>query len=644
MVKKSLKGQQGLRDIVQTRLLNDVLQNSCDKWSGWMVLIVDPPSLRVLSSAVGMYDLMERRVTLVEDLVKERAPFRDMGAIYLLTPTKQSIDRLLRDWTPSENQKEPRYGNAVFLYFLGRLPDNLLAMIKTCKPLLKRVKALGEVNIDFLTKEDRAFHLDMKKSFRYLFPHRNTGKPTPVEMVICDKLVTLCATLNEYPHIRFRSASPLCTSLANVFHRKMTEFIGGNENWWYHGDANHTSRGRSTLLLFDRSDDCLSPLMHEFTYQAMVNDLLPIEEDRITYKSETIGTGDGAENKSMDKDVLLNEKDQVWVELRGKHIADVIQILSNRIREMVNSSTSQVAKSKGTDTKALSLSQMANALKALPEYREVMDKLSQHMHLSHQCMDIFNKKGLLDLSEVEQTLATGKTEEGRVPKLNELVDMTEEQLQSTEDSQIRLRLLAILIVSQKGIRPSDRDRLLAAARLSPPEQRVLNNLEKMGCPMIQQPGQQGGKGFASMFGGQKAAQSGREESESEYSSARYVCVLKTIMQDMMEGKLSMDDYPSVLPMPAEGASSGTATTCRVPTGSARKGGATTSRWAKKETKAKPKSSFSGGRKILFAVGGMCYSELRAMHEVMESGDTEFILGSTRFINPRQFLQDLSTLG
>jgi len=493
---KDARDHQGLRAIVQSRLMNDVLQNSCDKWPGWMVLIVDPPALRVLSSAIGMYDLMERRVTLVEDLTKKRAPFRDMGAIYFLTPTKQSIDRLIRDWTPSATQKEPLYGNAIFLYFLGRLPDPLLDMIKGCKPLVKRVKALGEVNVDFLVKEDRVFHLDMKKSFRYLFPHRNAGQPQPVEMVICDKLVTLCATLNEYPHIRYHATSPLSKSIASVFHRKMTDFVGGNEKWWYHGDGNHPSRGRSTLLLFDRADDCLSPLMHDFTYQAMVNDLLPIEEDKITYKSETIGTGEAAEGKeTKDKDVLLNEKDQVWVELRGKHIADVIQTLSSRIREMVNSSTSKVAKNKGDDAKALSLSQMASALKALPEYREVMDKLSQHMHLSHQCMEIFNKKGLLELAEVEQTLATGKTEEGRVPKLNELVDMVEEQLQSVQDSQVRLRLLAIYILSQNGVRPSDQDRLFAAARLSPQEQKVLSNLEKMGCPLIQEPDQKGKKGF-----------------------------------------------------------------------------------------------------------------------------------------------------
>jgi syntaxin-binding protein 1 len=39
-----------------------------------------------------------------------------------------------------------------------------------------------------------------------------------------------------------------------------------------------TDRGRGTLIITDRSMDPVAPFLHEFTYQAMVNDLLPIEE------------------------------------------------------------------------------------------------------------------------------------------------------------------------------------------------------------------------------------------------------------------------------------------------------------------------------------------------------------------------------
>jgi len=54
-----------------------------------------------------------------------------------------------------------------------------------------------------------------------------------------------------------------------------------NPSWWFHGGQSHTQRSRSTLLILDRASDPLTPIMHEFTYEAMVNDLLGIEEDKI---------------------------------------------------------------------------------------------------------------------------------------------------------------------------------------------------------------------------------------------------------------------------------------------------------------------------------------------------------------------------
>ena len=44
-----------------------------------------------------------------------------------------------------------------------------------------------------------------------------------------------------------------------------------------------TDGGRATLLLLDRADDLLSPLMHEFTYQCLVEDLLGITVRRCVF-------------------------------------------------------------------------------------------------------------------------------------------------------------------------------------------------------------------------------------------------------------------------------------------------------------------------------------------------------------------------
>lgn len=436
------------------------------------MLIVDEHAMHVISTAVGMYDIMERKVTLVESLEKKRAPFPDMGAIYVLEPTAQSVRTLIADFTTTPTTK-PLYGKAVFLYFLGRLPDNLLEEIKGCKELLKRLKSLVEINIDFLVIEERAFTFDLRYAFSSFYLRQGSA---PAELVIAQKLVTVCGTLNEYPHIRYKSESGVCNSLASLFKLKMDEFVAQNPSWWYHGGPQKKDQAamkeRGTLLLLDRADDPLSPLMHDFTYQAMVHDLLQMEGDKITVQNDA----------GKETDVLLDEKDAVWVELRGKHIAAVIETLSNRIREIMNSSTGSALATKSGNSEGgnLSLSQMAAALKALPEYQEVLSKLSQHMHLSHQCMDSFTAQSLLELAELEQTLATGKDEDGRSPKLNDVMDRTEKLIVKMKTVPDKLRLVLIATIACNGLRSQDKRRLIAAADLSGRDVRTLEALEILG--------------------------------------------------------------------------------------------------------------------------------------------------------------------
>jgi syntaxin-binding protein 1 len=442
---------------------------------GWKILIVDEISMKVISAAVGMYDIMERKITLVEALEKKRAPFKDMGAIYILSPTVDSVGRMIDDF--SEKTKI-LYGPNVFVYFLGPVSPQILAQIKQCKHLIKRLKALSEINVDFLVKEQRAFTVDVSVPFSGFFLRSNSG---PAEVPLAAKLVTVCATMNEYPYIRYRQTSGICSSLASLFKIKMDEYVASNPSWWYHGSGKSGSNGereRGTILLLDRASDCLTPLMHDFTYQAMVHDLLTMEGDKITYKAE--GTEDPS--KSEDKDVLLNEKDKLWVELRGKHIAQVIEILSGRINEICKSSTSSAFAGSGGGN--MSLSQLASALKALPEYREVMSKLSQHMHISHECMDEFNRNALLDLSDIEQTLATGKDEDGRTPKLSEMISRVEGALLRMREVTDRLRLVLVATISQNGLNSADRDRLLRAAQLGRDELLVLDNLSRLGIQTL----------------------------------------------------------------------------------------------------------------------------------------------------------------
>ena len=52
-------------------------------------------------------------------------------------------------------------------------------------------------------------------------------------------------------------------------------------------------------------------------------------------------------------------------------------------------------------------------------------------------------------------------------------------MNNTNDSLKRFRLIAVFIISQGGLRPTDKDKLFAAARLNSAEAKALSNLEAM---------------------------------------------------------------------------------------------------------------------------------------------------------------------
>ena len=79
-----------------------------------------------------MFDIMERNVSLVENLNRGRQPFKDMDAIYFISPTMEAAERIMGDFITPERAKEikredgspgvavTRYGRA-HLVFTGQV-------------------------------------------------------------------------------------------------------------------------------------------------------------------------------------------------------------------------------------------------------------------------------------------------------------------------------------------------------------------------------------------------------------------------------------------------------------------------------------------------------------------------------------------
>ncbi|OQS02428.1 syntaxin-binding protein [Thraustotheca clavata] len=610
-----------LRAVVQHNLLDKMIKQTSQASHGWVVLVLDDTTTTLASSVLRMTDLTERGVSIVERLELARQPFPEMAVIYFISPTIASIEKVVADFS---NAEKPMY-NTVHLFFNAHADNTVLSKFKSCQPLLKRLRTLKEVNLDFHATERAAFSLNLQNALYTLYSPLST--PAMLDSLLNEisaKLVTLCATLDEYPYVRYKAGQNKMEALAKLFQSKMNEYVAANASFTY-------CPNRSTLLFVERAQDQLSPLVHEVTYQAMVYDLLDgagLEGDSINYPAET-------QSGTVTKQALLNENDPLWSELRHTHIAEVTTNIGNRMASLSSSNAGTSLQSKG---KSPDVSQLAAALRELPEFRDTLSKLSQHLYLAGKTLEEYTKQNLLGVSTLEQSLATGVDESGKKIKLPKVQKDMEDLLRDPKiPNSDKARLLAIFIITQDSTKEAERKKLFSIAQLPAITDKALQNMKYMGVFMqkISVVSNATGHNLTS----EEIKDAAKKATTSEYATARYEPKLKGWMDKILKKNLDTTEFPYVI-TPPPGTNS--PTNKKEPTSLRKKitakiGGKSGS------DSSSSKDMFTGDKLIVFVVGGATYSELRSVYELRQSEKREVVLGSTSFLRPKAFLESLIVL-
>jgi syntaxin-binding protein 1 len=453
-----------LREELEKRLLHDMIE-SCRGADKALVLNVDHHTSKILSSSARMYDVMETGVIVIENIFLARQKLA-LPAIYFVQPTSEIVNRLLHDFS----EKYQQYSVA-HVFFTETVPTELMQLINSSPHLIKHLKTLVELNADFVSLESYAFscNRDPATVFSKIFSSNSTTMPANAHFElesISRQVASVCLTMHEYPYVRYAQNSSISKSIAQMFEREMNECMRKMSNWKY-----NETRERGTILFLDRSIDPTAPLMHEFTFQAMIYDLvrnrgeicyLPPNTKKTVLSPRDEKTNDNGKDEKENLGIVLGEDDQLWCEFRHKHISVVMTTLKKKFEDFTAKNALVKLQREQEEKKgAAAMKDMNKAVKDLAVYKETMRKYEKHMGLAEYCMGVFQSRNLKGLGDVEQDIATGIDDEGH--KVDDK-RAKEELLRICNDQHIRalekIRLVLIYMINWGALSSSVQNELL----------------------------------------------------------------------------------------------------------------------------------------------------------------------------------------
>ena len=582
----------------------------------WKVLVFDEHSRRLVNNVTKEDDILNCNIISIEQIEDRRTTQASTDAIYFLSPLPHIVQALKADL----GRRRYRKGFLLWTSPLSRSLQDELFRSESRKQLVADSRSL---DIEFFPRESHLVTFREPWSFYSLF-HPACDSLVKAHLdTLTTKIVSVCVSLGEYPLVKYyrprnprHEASVLCSHLASFVQGSLDSYAASNS----HSFPPPSSRPRAVLFITDRSMDLMSPIVHELTYQAMAMDVLPIRDDdeKVTYRN----TSRRGEPDEEEKDIELNDVDKLWVVHRHMHMKDLLVQLSEAFKKF-QAKNPQFADNEG---RPVNVNTIKDMLAGLPEFQEGKEAFSLHIDMAEKCAKLFQDRKLLDLTSVEQSLATGFDEDNKKPKnlADQLVRLLDDDSVVHED---RLRLLIMYIVYRNGILGGDIEKLRNHGQLSPMDGEIIYNLDMLGG-RVQRQLKDEAPPPQPLFPPKLVDTSGMED----ISLSRFEPAVRYMLEEACAGTLDPTLFPPVKPHLDTASSQ-----MSMSQTSLRNAGKPT--WA--QTRAQSKKPRQ--RIIVFMAGGATYAEARACYEVSYQMGKEVVLATSHMTTPKTYLRQVALL-
>ncbi|KAL1411206.1 vacuolar protein sorting-associated protein 45 [Vanrija albida] len=328
---------------------------------GMKVLLLDAHTTPIVSLVTTQSELLSHEVYLTDRIDNaSREPLSHLNCIAFLTPSDRSIELLKQELA------KPRYGG-YWLFFSNVLQKSQIEDMAT----VDEFEVVKEVQPPL-----------------YLPPPDDI--PPPVLDNHLRAILAVLLSLKKRPVIRWERMSASGYRLAQDLHGALNH-PPYRDLFEFRSTAGPTPQ----ILILDRRNDPVTPLLSQWTYEAMVHELLGINNGRVHIPTE--------ERQEL-RDLVLNaSSDPFFADNLYANFGDLGASLSQYVTDYSSkSSTIGNVSSSRIETVA----DMKRFVEEYPEFRKLGGNVSKHVTLVGELSRIVERDDLLAVSEVEQSLAS----------------------------------------------------------------------------------------------------------------------------------------------------------------------------------------------------------------------------------------------
>ncbi|SCM05439.1 vacuolar protein sorting-associated protein 45, putative [Plasmodium chabaudi adami] len=230
---------------------------------------------------------------------------------------------------------------------------------------------------------------------------------------LIEGMFSFLCSIKQVPDIIYNKHSYVCKSIIDALKMKMlrhenifSNILESYENYDNYTKTNsmenyqdnnllinknidvNTEGNCCYMVLLDRREDPITPLLMQWTYQAMLHELIGIDNNKIILDS----------NNSEESQIVMSSN---YDDFYNEHLFDNFGDLGQAVQSYVDVYQKETARK----SKLESIDDIQKFIEAYPNYKKLSGNVTKHVNILHKFSELVEKRQLFHISELEQSIS-----------------------------------------------------------------------------------------------------------------------------------------------------------------------------------------------------------------------------------------------